>query len=79
MTNINLPEGYAIDLILEPEEEYPLVLLLLEEDTGKILEALGGIDVPYTVSDHGNIHVLTEQGWDYLTYLALELIEEIYP
>ena len=75
MTFTKLPDGYAIGLELEWDEEYPLVLLVLDEETEEVVHALCGIGLPFTVSDHGNIH-LSDADWEELTLIAQELIEE---
>lgn len=40
----------------EPDDDGELVVFLLDLETEDIVDALGGIDLPYSVSDHGNVN-----------------------
>ena len=52
-----------------------LILFLIDETTGEAVEALGGIDAKYWVSDHGNIHI-DPNDEIHVNLLVKELIEQ---
>lgn len=50
---------YLYDYDLDPDwdETESLIVVLLDAETGAVVDALGGVEVPFQVSDHGNINV----------------------
>lgn len=74
---IHLPEGY--DWTVDIDEVWPgeppsLIVFLIDENTGEPVDALGGVDVRFWVSDHGNIHV-DPADEPYLTEILTEMME----
>ena len=57
------------------ENQPNLILFVISEETGEAINAIGGIDVGYSVSDHGNIHVNPDHE-PYLIELANAYIED---
>jgi hypothetical protein len=57
----------------EPDEDEPghLTILLYDED-GNVIDALGGVDLPYWVSDHGNVHY--DEHDPYVANIVAEMI-----
>lgn len=81
MTKPTMPDGYdwTVDLddITSPNSygQPALCLYVIDLETDDPVAWIGAVDVRYSISDHGNIHVHHEDE-EYLISVALELLEE---
>lgn len=57
------------------EDQPTLVLFIINEETGEPINSVGGVDVGYWISDHGNIHIDPEHE-PYLIDLVNAYIED---
>jgi hypothetical protein len=79
MTKIHEGFEWTVDIDQSGELNYhdqpTLILFIINEETGEPINAIGGIDVDYTVSDHGNIHIHPDHE-PYIVDLANAYIED---
>lgn len=84
MTKPTMPDRYdwqvEVDEITSPnlDGQPALCLYVIDLETDETVAWIGAVDVRYSISDHGNIHVHHEDE-DYLISVALELLEECEP
>lgn len=74
-----LPDAY--DWTVDLDEQWPgepptLLLWLIDLETDEPVDCLGGLDVRFWVSDHGNIHV-DPADEPYIISTLLDMIESL--
>lgn len=67
-------EGDDWDYMVDPDGDGLMVVLL---EDGQIVDSVGGIDVSYWISDHGNVHIRDhDEDYEYVKSIALEMREQ---
>lgn len=65
--------GYTVD-----EDEPESLELVLVDESGALVDVVGGISEPFTVSDHGNVHA-APAAEAFLARLAQDMADELNP
>jgi len=67
-------EGDDWDYVVDPDGDGLMVVLL---EDGQVVDSVGGVDVSYWISDHGNVHIRDPyEDYEYVKSIALEMREQ---